>query len=261
MLNRRAFSEVLYDAPRTSRLKEDARQVEFVRIGQALKLEAIVRGDAPTSLASTGPGSIYKRSPWEPQCFYAAFPYRGNIIGDSIGHDTLLLACDDGTFIIREDQSYQMVFDKTFYVRQMSVVEDHGIMLIRGGNVNNKDGFRIHVFRIKEFREEKLKIRSRIDVKDRRIEKTRGAQLYAISKGGDGHLRMVVAVGKKLLIFQWKYTAAWTSWRSTTDESETVEGFLFQKVTLSITFQFSLKKKKKFHQNYQTFASLGNQFA
>lgn len=234
MLNRRAFSEVLYDAPRTSRLKEDARQVEFVRIGQALKLEAIVRGDAPTSLASsTGPGSIYKRSPWEPQCFYAAFPYRGNIIGDSIGHDTLLLACDEGTFIIREDQSYQMVFDKTFCVRQMSVVEDHGIMLIRGGNTNNKDGFRIHVFRIKEFREEKIKIRSRIDVKDRRIEKSRGTHLYAVSKGGDGHLRVVVAVGKKILIFQWKYTAAWTSWRSTTDDSETVEGFLFQKVTIA----------------------------
>lgn len=71
-LNRRAFSEVLYDAPRTSKLKEDARQVEFVRIGQALKLEAIVRGDAPTSLASTGPGSCFKRSPWEPQCFYAS---------------------------------------------------------------------------------------------------------------------------------------------------------------------------------------------
>lgn len=70
-LNRRAFSEVLYDAPRTSKLKEDARQVEFVRIGQALKLEAIVRGDAPTSLASTGPGSVFKRSPWEPECFYA----------------------------------------------------------------------------------------------------------------------------------------------------------------------------------------------
>lgn len=231
MLNRRAFSEVLYDAPRTSKLKEDARQVEFVRIGQALKLEAIVRGDAPTSLASTGIGSVFKRSPWEPQCFYAAFPYRCNIIGDSIGHDTLLLACDDGTFLIREDQSYQMVFDKTFCVRQISVVEDHGIMLIRGGSATNKDGYRIHVFRIREFRDENIKIRSRIDVKERRIEKTRGCHLYAISKGGDGHLNMVVAVGRKILSFQWKYTAAWTSWCATND-IETADGFLFQKVII-----------------------------
>lgn len=102
MLNRRAFSEVLYDAPRTSKLKEDARQVEFVRIGQALKLEAIVRGDAPTSLASaSGPGSVFKRPPWEPQCFYAAFHHRGNIIGDSFGHDTIFIASDEGTFLIR----------------------------------------------------------------------------------------------------------------------------------------------------------------
>lgn len=231
MLNRRAFSEVLYDAPRTSRLKEDARQVEFVRIGQALKLEAIVRGDAPTSLASTGPGSVFKRSPWEPHCFYAAFLHRGNIVGDSYGHDAIFLACDEGTFLIREDQSYQLVFDKTFAVRQMSVVEDHNIMLIRGGSTTHKDGYRIHVFRLNEFKEDAIRIRSRLHVKDRRIEKTRGCHLYAISKGGDGHLRMATAVGRKIYTFQWKYTAAWTSWCSTSNDTETIDGFLFLRVS------------------------------
>lgn len=152
------------------------------------------------------------------------------MIGDSIGHDTLLLSCDEGTFLIREDQSYQMVFDKTFCVRQMSVVEDHGIMLIRGGSATNKDGHRIHVFRLKEFKEDNIKIRSRIDVKDRRIDKTRGCHLFAISKGGDGHLRMVVAIGRKMFTFQWKYTAAWTSWCSSNTDMETADGFLFQKV-------------------------------
>lgn len=34
MLNRRAFSDVLSDTSKTSRRKEEARQVEFVRIGQ-----------------------------------------------------------------------------------------------------------------------------------------------------------------------------------------------------------------------------------
>lgn len=101
MLNRRAFSEVLYDAPKASKLKEEARQVEFVRIGQALKLEAIVRGDAPTSLASTVPSSVFKRPPWEPHCFYANFLHRGNIVGDSWGKDALFIATDEGTFLIR----------------------------------------------------------------------------------------------------------------------------------------------------------------
>lgn len=111
----------------------------------------------------------------------------------------------------------------------MSVVEDHNIMLIRGGG--HKDGYRIYVFRLNEFKDENIKVRSRLDLKDRRIEKTRGCHLYAISKGGDGYLRMAVATGRKLLTFQWKYTAAWTSW-CTTNETETVEGFLFLRVRI-----------------------------
>lgn len=131
-------------------------------------------------------------------------------------------------FAFAEDQSNQIVFDKTFAVRQMSVVEDHNIMLIRGGSVTH----RIHVFRLNEFKDENIKVRSRFDLKERRIEKTRGCHLYATSKGGDGYLRIAVAVGRKLLTFQWKYTAAWTSW-CTTNETETVEGFIFLRVSVS----------------------------
>lgn len=107
----------------------------------------------------------------------------------------------------------------------MSVIEDHNIMLIRGGSVTH----RIHVFRLNEFKDENIKVRSRFDLKERRIEKTRGCHLYTTSKGGDGYLRMAVAVGRKLLTFQWKYTAAWTSW-VTGNETETVEGFIFLRV-------------------------------
>lgn len=122
-----------------------------------------------------------------------------------------------------------MVFDKSFCVRQISVVEDHGIMLIRGGSSTHKDSHRIHVFKLNEFRDDQLKIRSKIDIRDRRIEKTRGCHLYTISKGGDGHLRIAVAVGRKMLTFQWKYSAAWTSWCSN-NETETADGFIFLRV-------------------------------
>lgn len=105
-------------------------------------------------------------------------------------------------------------------------------MLIRGGSPTNKEGHRIHVFKLSEFRDDRAKIRSRTDVRDRRIEKTRGCHLYTISKGGDGHLRLAVAVGKKMITFQWKYTAAWTSWCAN-NETETVEGFLFLRVCIS----------------------------
>lgn len=123
------------------------------------------------------------------------------------------------------------MFDKTFCVRQMSVVEDHGIMLIRGGSTAHKDVCRIHVFRLSEFKDDTIKVRSRSDLKDRRIEKTRGCHLYSISKGGDGHLRLIVAVGKKLFTFQWKHTAAWTSWCSGKNDTETVDGFTFLRVS------------------------------
>lgn len=58
-LQRRALSEVLPEGGRSSRRREEARQVEFVRVGQALKLDTIVKGDAPTSLANTG---LFRRS-------------------------------------------------------------------------------------------------------------------------------------------------------------------------------------------------------
>ncbi|XP_055707592.1 GTPase-activating Rap/Ran-GAP domain-like protein 3 isoform X2 [Phlebotomus papatasi] len=234
MLNRRAFSEVLYDAPRASKLKEDARQVEFVRIGQALKLEAIVRGDAPTSLATAGPGSVFKRPPWEPHCFYAAFNHRGNIVGDSWGCDALFLATDEGTFLIKEDQSHQIVFDRTFSVRQLSVCEDYGIVLIRGGAATHKDGHRIYVFQLIDFKEESIKCRTRMDVKAHRIEKTRGTHLYSISNGSDGHLKMAVAIGRKLLMYQWKDTAAKHTWCN--NGNYTADGFLFlREITLHET--------------------------
>lgn len=100
MLNRRAFSDVLPDAPTrssgSSRRKEEARQVEFVRIGQALKLDTIVKGDAPTSLATTG---LFKRVPWEPQCFYPDFNYE-IICGDSWHDSKLIVSTESGVFII-----------------------------------------------------------------------------------------------------------------------------------------------------------------
>lgn len=104
MLNRRAFSDVLPDPPRGSRRKEEARQVEFVRIGQALKLDTIVKGDAPTSLATTG---LFKRAPWEPQCFYPDFNYE-IICGDSWGESKLIVSTESGVFVV---EGKKAIFD------------------------------------------------------------------------------------------------------------------------------------------------------
>uniref|UniRef100_W8AJE0 GTPase-activating Rap/Ran-GAP domain-like protein 3 n=1 Tax=Ceratitis capitata TaxID=7213 RepID=W8AJE0_CERCA len=234
MLNRRAFSEVLYDVPRTSKLKEDARQIEFVRIGQALKLEAIVRGNAPTSIASASPCTIFRKPPWEPHCFYPSFLHHTILAGDSFGSndECLFIATDNGTFLMKEDQSLQVIFNKSFQVRQLSVLGDHGLVLVRGGSPTNRDAHRIHVFRLREFQtkhgEGNLRCRNRAEVKERRIERTRGCHLNTCSRISSGHLRLVVAINRKLQLFQWKHSAAWASWCSEND-TETAEGFIYQR--------------------------------
>ncbi|KPP64751.1 hypothetical protein Z043_116871, partial [Scleropages formosus] len=95
MLNRRSFSDVLPESPRSARKKEEARQAEFVRIGQALKLKTIVRGDAPTSLVTTG---TCRKEPWEPQSFCSSFPHE-IVYGDSWGQ-SLLVATEAGVMLL-----------------------------------------------------------------------------------------------------------------------------------------------------------------
>ncbi|XP_074025682.1 GTPase-activating Rap/Ran-GAP domain-like protein 3 isoform X2 [Leptinotarsa decemlineata] len=225
MLNRRAFSDVLAETPRHSRLKEDSRQIEFVRIGQALKLEAIVRGDAPTSLASTGcsTGTVFKRSPWEANCFYPVFPSQSIVCADSWGENRLVIGNEDGVYMVEDGSSHRLIFDKTLQVRQLNVVEPHGIFLLRGGH-SNKEG-KIYVFRLSQI-ESISDPKSRMDIKDHRLDRTRGTNLYTISRPGGARLRMCVCIGKKLLMFQWKHSAAWTAWCPSSD-TDTVEGFTF----------------------------------
>ncbi|KAK5649770.1 hypothetical protein RI129_000799 [Pyrocoelia pectoralis] len=224
MLNRRAFSDVLADTPKHSRLKEDSRQIEFVRIGQALKLEAIVRGDAPTSLASAGSSStILKRSPWEANCFYPVFPAGAIQCADSWGENKLILATEDGVYVVEDGISHKMIFDRSLQVRQLNVVEPHGIMLLRAGN-SNREG-KVYVFRLSQI-ESITDCRSRYEIKEHRMEKTRGTHLYALSRTGGSRLRMCVAIGRKLLLFQWKHSAAWTAWCPAND-TDTVDGFTF----------------------------------
>ena len=74
--------------------------MEMVRVGQALKLEAIVRGLAPTSLATAGP---LKPRPWEPRCIYPDFSHEV-VCGDVWLDNKLILATENGTFLI-EGQS------------------------------------------------------------------------------------------------------------------------------------------------------------
>ncbi|XP_066594271.1 GTPase-activating Rap/Ran-GAP domain-like protein 3 isoform X2 [Prorops nasuta] len=282
MLNRRALSDVV-EAP--GRRREETRAVEMVRVGQALKLEAIVRGLAPTSLATVGP---LKPRPWEPRCIYPDFPQEV-VCGDVWLENKLLLATENGTFIVEEGLSHRLIFDESVQIKQLDVVEQHGILLFRAGDKGKESN--VYVFRLRELesdsnlrhmdmlndiqaevegdqenddngldenedeadedersaedeqdifaRNSKFRparsqarlrlrapaVRSRAHIKERKLERTKGCHLYSITRAGGSHLRMCVAVGKRLTVLQWKHNAAWTTWCAAAD-TDTVDGFL-----------------------------------
>ncbi|KAH1179281.1 hypothetical protein KIL84_021864, partial [Mauremys mutica] len=200
MLNRRSFSDVLPESPRSARKKEEARQAEFVRLGQALKLKTIVRGDALTSSATT---SLYKKEPWESHCFCSNFPHEV-VCADSWGQ-SLLVSTDVGVLLIDDGQSSVQVFDKTLQVKQMHVLEALDLLITRADK--GKDS-RLLVFRMSAVQngiEAKQMAKSKYDCRENKLEKTKGCHLYAINTHHSSELRIVVAIRNKLLLITKKY--------------------------------------------------------
>uniref|UniRef100_A0A8D0A3S4 GTPase-activating Rap/Ran-GAP domain-like protein 3 n=1 Tax=Sander lucioperca TaxID=283035 RepID=A0A8D0A3S4_SANLU len=196
MLNRRSFSDVLPESPKSARKKEEARQAEFVRIGQALKLKTIVRGDAPTSLVTTG---LCRKEPWESQSFCSTFPYE-IVCADSWGQ-SLLAATDTAGVMLLDVQ----VFDKTMVVKQVHVLEPQDLLITRADK--GKDA-RLYVYRLSTLKrglEEKQLVRSKCDSRENKLEKTKGCHLYSINTHHGSELRIVAAIRNKLLLITRKH--------------------------------------------------------
>ncbi|XP_077162764.1 GTPase-activating Rap/Ran-GAP domain-like protein 3 isoform X2 [Paroedura picta] len=199
MLNRRSFSDVLPESPKSARKKEEARQAEFVRLGQALKLKTIVKGDAPAILATT---SLCKKEPWESQCFCSNFPH-DVICADSWGQ-SLLVSTDIGVLLMDDGQPSILVFDKTLQVKQMHVLETLDLLITRADK--GKDA-RLLVFRLSALRKgiEARQAKSKCDSRENKLEKTKGCHLYAINTHHSNELRIVAAIRNKLLLITKKY--------------------------------------------------------
>nr|XP_060466446.1 GTPase-activating Rap/Ran-GAP domain-like protein 3 [Panthera onca] len=186
MLNRRSFSDVLPESPKSARKKEEARQAEFVRIGQALKLKSIVRGDAPSSLVASG---ICKKEPWEPQCFCSNFPHEA-VCADPWGQ-ALLVSTDAGVLLVDDDLPSVPVFDKTLPVKQIHVLETLDLLILRADK--GKDA-RLFVFRLSAVHkavEGKQAVKGKCDCRDNKLEKTKG----------DRSLRIWVLSVQRILFF------------------------------------------------------------
>ncbi|KAK8773734.1 hypothetical protein V5799_011733, partial [Amblyomma americanum] len=85
---------------------------------------------------------------------------------------------------------------------------------------------RVHVFRLTDFEGDtgNSLVRTRSDLREHKLERTKGCHLYALSRPGGSHLRMAAAVGRRLLVLQWRHSAAWTTWCAASD-TDTVDGF------------------------------------
>ncbi|XP_056408493.1 GTPase-activating Rap/Ran-GAP domain-like protein 3 isoform X2 [Hyla sarda] len=203
MLNRRSFSDVLPESPKSARKKEEARQAEFVRIGQALKLKTIVRGDAPTSLATTG---LCRREPWESQSFCSNFSYE--VVGADSWGPSLLVSTDSGVLLIDDGRPAIPVFDKSLQIKQMHVLETLDLLLTRADK--GKDA-RLYVFRLSAIRkdlEDNQAPRNKYECRENKLEKTKGCHLYAINTHHSQELRVVVAIRNKLLLITRKASTA-----------------------------------------------------
>ncbi|XP_078475206.1 GTPase-activating Rap/Ran-GAP domain-like protein 3 [Lampetra planeri] len=200
MLNRRSLSDVLPESPRSARKKEEARRAEFVRVGQALKLKTIVRGDAPTSLATTG---LCRKEPWEPQCYGQNFPYEVYCADSWRGG--LLVSTEAGVLLLHEGQPPLPVLDRSFSVRQMNVIEALDMLVLR--NEKGKES-RVFVFRLSavwKSVEEQAAVLGRVECREHKLEKTKGCHLYAVNThSAAGTLRVVSATRYKLLLATWR---------------------------------------------------------
>ncbi|TNN68121.1 GTPase-activating Rap/Ran-GAP domain-like protein 3 [Liparis tanakae] len=161
---------------------------------KALKLKTIVRGDAPTSLVTTG---LCRKEPWESQSFCSTFPNE-IVCADSWGQ-SLLAATDAAGVMLLDGPDPALpnaethaappvqVFDKTMVVKQVHVLEPQDLLITRADK--GKDA-RLYVFRLSALKrglEEKQLVRSKCDSRENKLEKTK-------------ELRIVAAIRNKLLL-------------------------------------------------------------
>ncbi|KAJ3605989.1 hypothetical protein NHX12_028032 [Muraenolepis orangiensis] len=191
MLNRRSFSDVLPESPKSARKKEEA-----------LKLKTIVRGDAPTSLVTTG---LCRK-------------------------ESLLVATDTAGVMLLDEQlaaPAAQVFDKTLVVKQMHVLEPQDLLVTRADK--GKDA-RLYVFRLGSLKrglEEKQAVRTKCDSRENKLEKTKGCHLYSINTHHGSELRIVAAIRNKLLLITRKQPRPEGSGAMATGADSPIEEFQY----------------------------------
>ncbi len=112
------LSDALTSGSTNAKRKEEIRKSEFLRIGQNLKLQTIIKGDAPTSQLTTG---AVKNRLWEPKIFLQSFEHA--ITCSDSWNNCLVLATSNGVFLV-DGKPYAFNLSNS-YLQMHSILKRH----------------------------------------------------------------------------------------------------------------------------------------
>ncbi|TNN10443.1 GTPase-activating Rap/Ran-GAP domain-like protein isoform 1 [Schistosoma japonicum] len=190
---RRAFSDVVVDSFNgVTTSKEQSRNDAHIRYGQMLKLNTIIRGDAPTSSITSGQS---KKNLWQPKLIYKCT--QSEIICGDVWGERLIVSTEQGTFGFKDQEPPALLIDKSVEVKQLEVAQFE-LLIIRYDKGREA---KVAVIQLNSLTS--IKPIDRTQVKKLSLEKTRGAQLFAVTKSPSHPLRLAAAVNRRIVIYQW----------------------------------------------------------
>ncbi|KAJ2946596.1 hypothetical protein O0L34_g12652 [Tuta absoluta] len=205
MLSRRALSDV-WSGGAGAGGAGAARTERFLHVGQALKLDAVLRGDAPTSLVSTGSGGS-RRAPWEGRVWRSAPLPATPVCAEQLAEGRLLLSTTSNTYILEETGTTRVVLRWEGCVRNARVTERAGLFrvgarVIGGGSTTGgAGGAGVYALPIQKLCAGAWAMRPLQDCKHARLPRTKTAHYFDILEQGEGgKTTLAIAVGRRVLL-------------------------------------------------------------
>ncbi|XP_052737111.1 GTPase-activating Rap/Ran-GAP domain-like protein 3 isoform X2 [Bicyclus anynana] len=206
MLSRRALSDVWSGSVGAGGAGA-ARTERFLHVGQALKLDAVLRGDAPTSLVSMGTGGS-RRAPWEGRLWRAAPLPATPVCAEQLAEGRLLLSTTSNTYILEESGTTKVVLRWEGCVRAARITERAGLFRVGarvsaggGSTTGGAGGAGVYALPLSELCAGAWAMRPLQDCKHARLPRTKTAHLFDILEQGEGGKTLLaIAIGRRVLL-------------------------------------------------------------
>uniref|UniRef100_A0A2H1WSL7 SFRICE_012638 n=1 Tax=Spodoptera frugiperda TaxID=7108 RepID=A0A2H1WSL7_SPOFR len=206
MLSRRALSDV-WSGGAGAGGAGAARTEHFLHVGQALKLDAVLRGDAPTSLVSSGCGGS-RRAPWEGKVWRAAPLPATPVCAEQLAEGRLLLSTTSNTYILEESGTTRVVLRWEGCVRAARVSERAGLFRVGarvvaggGSTTGGAGGAGLYALPVQELCAGAWAMRPLQDCKHARLPRTKTAHYFDLLETGEGgKTTLAVAIGRRVML-------------------------------------------------------------